>query len=194
MPYQDIFQFLVDIGFLDVILPFLLVFIIIFGLLQRSMVLGDIDGKPKRRLNAMIAFVLGFITVLTTSQLNVASILVGYLVLLLFAALLAAIVFGFVGAKFGKLGPFFTGIIAVIFTLAVLYALAQAGVIRQSTVNALFWPILIVGAIASTIMYILGKNPAAQSTRTAQPARPAPAEEQPQLALPPEALGSARGH
>ena len=48
MPLKEGLQLLVDIGLLDVILPFLLVFTIIFATLQRTRVLGEEEGEPKR--------------------------------------------------------------------------------------------------------------------------------------------------
>lgn len=59
-------DFLVDLGFFDVILPFLLVFTIVFGVLEKTKIFGTekVGGEeyPKRNLNAMIAFVIAFFT------------------------------------------------------------------------------------------------------------------------------------
>lgn len=58
-------EFLRNFGFFDVVLPFLLVFTIVFGILEKTKILG-IEGKeklPKKNLNAMVAFVIGFFVV-----------------------------------------------------------------------------------------------------------------------------------
>ena len=179
MPYQDVFQFLVDIGVVHVILPFLLVFLIVFSYLQRTKVLGtERKGEPKRRINAMMSFVFGFLTVLTTSQLDAIGIITSYLVLLIVVGLFVALLLGMAGAKLGKPGTVVTGLAVAIFVLTVLYALGQAGVVDPNTVEALFWPIIFVIALTTVIAYIFRKEPETQPARrreTAQ-AEQAPAE------------------
>jgi len=62
-------DFLTDFGFFDVILPFLLVFTIVFAILEKTKIFGvdKIDDKeyPKKNINAMVAFVIGFFVVAT---------------------------------------------------------------------------------------------------------------------------------
>ncbi len=53
-------EFLSDFGFFDVILPFLLVFTIVFGVLEKTAIFGKENGKPKKNINSMIAFVIAF--------------------------------------------------------------------------------------------------------------------------------------
>ncbi len=57
-------ELLQGFGFFDVILPFLLVFTIVFGILEKTKIFGtekyhDRD-IPKKNINAMIAFVIAF--------------------------------------------------------------------------------------------------------------------------------------
>lgn len=60
-------EFLQDLGVFDVILPFLLIFTIVFGILEKTKVFGveKIEGTeyPKKQLNAMVAFVIAFFTI-----------------------------------------------------------------------------------------------------------------------------------
>jgi len=59
--------FLRDLGVYDVILPFLLIFTILFAILERTRVLGteNVGGEnhPRKNLNAMVAFVIAFLVV-----------------------------------------------------------------------------------------------------------------------------------
>jgi hypothetical protein len=57
---EGIFK-LQEIGIMDVILPFILVFTIVFAVLQKTKILGtEEDGKkPKKNFNAVIALVMG---------------------------------------------------------------------------------------------------------------------------------------
>ncbi|HLF54274.1 MAG TPA: hypothetical protein VI612_00960 [Candidatus Nanoarchaeia archaeon] len=174
MALKEVIQFLVDLGLIDVVLPFILVFVIVFGMLQSTKVLGEEKGKPKRKQNLMIAFVFGFLAVLATSQLKVVNILLSYIVLLLIIGLLMAMIFGLVGAKMGSTNKFAIGIIGILFVIGVLYAFAQAGIIDQQRVNQLFWPIILIGAIIAVVFFMLrkeetGRRPPQQQQR----ARPA---------------------
>lgn len=66
-PLENSLNFLDDLGFFDVILPFLLVFTIVFAVLEKTKILGtDEDSKhPKRNLNAILAFSIALFVVIT---------------------------------------------------------------------------------------------------------------------------------
>lgn len=56
---------LYDIGILDILLPFILIFTLIFAILQRTKVLGrDEDGKPMKNFNVVIALVMALAAVI----------------------------------------------------------------------------------------------------------------------------------
>lgn len=69
-------DFLQDFGFFDVVLPFLLVFTLVFGILEKTKIFGTekVGDKeyPKKNINAMIAFVVAFFVI--TAKEIVASI------------------------------------------------------------------------------------------------------------------------
>ena len=59
-------DFFRDFGLFDVVLPFLLVFTLVFALLEKTRVLGEeADKQPKKALNAMVAFVIAMFVVAT---------------------------------------------------------------------------------------------------------------------------------
>lgn len=67
-PLQNSIDFLRDFGLFDIVLPFLLVFALVFAILEKTLVLGSEggDGKtPKKNLNSMIAFVVALLVVAT---------------------------------------------------------------------------------------------------------------------------------
>lgn len=69
-PLGNAIQFLENFGFFDVLLPFLLVFTVVFGILEKTRIFGsekDKDGMehPKQNINSMIAFVIGLFVVVT---------------------------------------------------------------------------------------------------------------------------------
>ncbi|MFQ5474275.1 MAG: hypothetical protein ACE5DM_00395 [Candidatus Nanoarchaeia archaeon] len=68
--FRGILDFFVELGVYDVILPFLLVFTIMFALLEKTKVLGmqEIDGKKytRKNINSMVAFCVSFLVIAST--------------------------------------------------------------------------------------------------------------------------------
>lgn len=60
-------EFLQGFGFFDIILPFILIFTVVFGILEKTKIFGTEKIKdkeyPKKNLNAMVAFVIAFFVV-----------------------------------------------------------------------------------------------------------------------------------
>ncbi len=69
-PLANAIQFFKDFGLFDVVLPFLLVFTIVFAILEKTKILGVEDGKPKKNLDSMVAFVIGLLVVATNKIVN----------------------------------------------------------------------------------------------------------------------------
>jgi hypothetical protein len=59
--YRDVIFRLRDIGLLDVILPFMLVFVVIFAILQKTPILGT--GDEAKKYNLIVALVIGLLVV-----------------------------------------------------------------------------------------------------------------------------------
>ncbi len=72
-PLENALEFLESLGFFNVILPFLLVFTIVFAILEKTKILGvEEDTKtPKRNLDAMVAFVIAFFVVATANIVKI---------------------------------------------------------------------------------------------------------------------------
>ncbi len=66
-PLEGALEFLESFGFFNVVIPFLLVFTLVFAILEKTKILGtEEDGKtPKKNLNAMISFVFALLVVAT---------------------------------------------------------------------------------------------------------------------------------
>ena len=66
-PLEIAVNFLKDFGFFDIVLPFLLVFTIVFAILEKTMILGKekigSEEKPKKNLNSMVAFAIALFVV-----------------------------------------------------------------------------------------------------------------------------------
>ena len=63
--FEDGLIALHDMGVLDVLLPFILVFVIVFAVLTKTKILGeDSDGKPRKNFNAVVSLVMGLAVVI----------------------------------------------------------------------------------------------------------------------------------
>jgi len=96
--FRGIIEFLQQIGIYDVILPFLLVFTIVFAILEKTKVLGTekIEGNDytKKNINAMVAFVVSFLVIASTKLVAVINEAVANIVLLLFLAVFFLLLVG----------------------------------------------------------------------------------------------------
>ncbi len=70
-PLGKAIEFFREFGLFDVVLPFLLVFTIVFAILEKTRILGTVkSGKeeiPNKNLNSMVAFVVGLLVVATAN-------------------------------------------------------------------------------------------------------------------------------
>src|SRR3989344_5978325 len=68
-PLASAVNFCKEFGLFDVVLPFLLVFAIIFAILEKTRILGtekiDKEDVPRRNLNTIVAFVIGMLVIAT---------------------------------------------------------------------------------------------------------------------------------
>ncbi len=89
--FRGIIEFFNELGIYDVILPFLLIFTIIFAILEKTKLLGTEEGEPKKNLDAMIAFVVSFLVVASTrlvAALNEAVANIAMMMVVLFSFLM----------------------------------------------------------------------------------------------------------
>ena len=75
-------DFFREFGLFDVVLPFLLVFSVVFAILEKTKVLGEEDGVPKRTLNSMIAFTVAMFVIAANKIVNVINTALPNIVLL----------------------------------------------------------------------------------------------------------------
>ncbi|PIO06962.1 hypothetical protein COT47_02045 [Candidatus Woesearchaeota archaeon CG08_land_8_20_14_0_20_43_7] len=90
--FRDVIDFFVRLGVYDVILPFLLVFTIVFAIFEKTKVLGtdkDADGKniTKKNLNAMVAFCIAFFVILSKQLVGIINEAMANIVLLLLVSI-----------------------------------------------------------------------------------------------------------
>ena len=100
--FRGVINILAKIGVYDIVLPFLLVFTIIFAILEKTKVLGLEKGAggegTKKNLNSMVAFVIAFLVIASTKLVSIINEVLANVVLLL---ILAVCFLMLVGVFFG---------------------------------------------------------------------------------------------
>ena len=86
--FREVLEFFDRLGVYDVILPFILVFTLVFAIFERTKVLGteEVNGKPypKKNLNAMSAFVIAFLVIASSQAVSLINSALPNIVILLF--------------------------------------------------------------------------------------------------------------
>jgi hypothetical protein len=96
--FRGVLEFFVRLGIYDVVLPFLLVFTLVFAIMEKSRVLGvekTADGEfTRKNLNAMVAFVTSFLVVASSRLVAVINETMANMVLLLIMSVCFLILIG----------------------------------------------------------------------------------------------------
>jgi len=96
--FRGVIEFFGRLGIYDVILPFLLVFTIVFAIFEKTKVLGteEIDGRTytKKNLNAIASFVIGFLVVASSNLVRIINQTASHVVILLFLAVFFLLLVG----------------------------------------------------------------------------------------------------
>lgn len=118
--------------------PFLLIFFVLYGILEKTKVFGE--GKEK--LNAMVSFVVGLIFVAAISPKLVVNNLILFLTVAIIVVFIALILWGFMIGEEPKITGKFKGLAIAIVIIAVaaalLWALGVPGTIFGDVFDFLF--------------------------------------------------------
>jgi hypothetical protein len=132
---ETIFQHFI---FREFILPFLLVFVIVFAILQKTKILGD----DKKQLDAIVAFVIGLIFVGVAYPKSVVNHMILFLTVAIIVVFVALLLWGFVSGEDAKI-PFgdskaMRWVVGIVIILAVSIAFFWSAGVDSSVFNFLF--------------------------------------------------------
>ncbi len=154
---EDAIRFLDQLGAWDVALPFILVFTLVYAVLEKTKVFGTEGGKPKHRINALVAFVIAFFVLIAVDVLNVINIIAQYLVFALVAIMMLAIVLGLMGFKeLKKSIAFSIGLIIV--GALVLYILGYLNILSISSLRFFFETPLIAVIVMLLLVFFVTRG------------------------------------
>ena len=118
------------------ILPFLLIFLIVFGILEKTKVFGDTN----KQLNAFIAFVIGLIFVGAVSPKLVVGNLILFFTVSIVVLFVALLLWGFVSGDDAKIivASTLRGIVGGLIVISVIIALLFATGFENTAFDSLF--------------------------------------------------------
>jgi len=122
--------------FKDYILPFLLVFVLVFAVLEKT----QLFGKDKKQLNAIFAFVVGLIVVGVLYPKEVIGNMILFLTVSLVVVFVFLLLYGFVsGNKDGfELSKGLKIALGIIVGIAVILAVVWATGVNETMIDLLF--------------------------------------------------------
>lgn len=165
----SIVDFLVSFGFFDVILPFLLVFTVVFGILEKTRIFGEeqIGDKkyPKKSINSMVAFVVGFFTIAAKEVVQSLQVSLPQVALILIVIVCFLLLAGsFMGDQpFSLEGRPWVGFLTTILFLAVLGIFLNSfgwftPIVEFVSANfgVVVIPTIFLLVVVGTIVYVVG--------------------------------------
>ena len=172
--FRGVLNFFVDLGIYDVILPFLLVFSIVFAILDKTRVLGyeviDKVNYPKKSINAIVAFCIAFFVVASAKLVEVIMKVSSQVVILLFAIVLFMALIGVFmeqnekGVSLPK-GPWQTGfMIACLIGILLIFFNALGWIDTVYNFLSLHWSnelvasVILLGTIVAVMAFVV-KSP-----------------------------------
>ena len=151
MPQPAIVSFLADYGFYEVFLPFILIFAIIFGLLQKT----EILGKDKKRINIMVALAIALIAI---GALQFSILLTEYITKLGFAIVILLGLALFLGLLGVPLESKFTALIGILAFIIIVFLQFSNDTINKGIASVLTNGFTIAAIIVILILYLDSLN------------------------------------
>ncbi len=162
----------------QIILPFLLVFTLIFAILEKTEVLG----KEKRQVNAIIGLVVGLILIAFPIARNIIIQLMPFLAVVAVILLVFMLLYAFAsGKKENPLNKGLTIVFGIIIGIALIIMIIYASgkwdwfsntFFKGSTGGSVFLNILVIAVIAGAIIAVMKGNPSGSGKSSSLPKAP----------------------
>ena len=148
--------------FTNIILPFLLVFTVVFAILEKTSILG----KDKRQINALVAFVFGLLSIGVPAAIGVVSRIIPIITVMIVILLSFMLVFGLIGGmeEGGKvpkpLRTTFGILLGLAFLVTILWATGALDFLKsQPWSDTALTTVIIVAFIVAVISIVVSSGP-----------------------------------
>tara|TARA_Y100000310_G_C20678945_1_gene814740 strand:+ start:1770 stop:2318 length:549 start_codon:yes stop_codon:yes gene_type:complete len=162
--FNELLYDLQGAGFFDVFLPFLLIFVVLFAILEKTKLFGT-EGeskKPRKNINVVFAFITAMIVIVNTEVIATMNLYLSKISLIIIIFVMFLIIFGlWAGAQYEPAGwLFFVGMVVAI--LGTIWALTP-----EIGLDLPYWAYptdwdgpLVLGAIIGilTLWFLLGSG------------------------------------
>ena len=124
MAVQDILYQLQSSGLYEIALPFLLIFTIVFAILEKTKIFGIKGNEPRSNINAVVSVILGLLIINQFEIVDRLNLFLPKVSLFIVVAIMFLILLGVFGANVGENG--FSGILLLIFAIISLLVIYWA--------------------------------------------------------------------
>ncbi|MBD3362064.1 hypothetical protein GF358_04735 [Candidatus Woesearchaeota archaeon] len=152
MGVKEVFVYLENLGLLNVVVPFVIVFIVVHALLTKVKVFSD------NKVNAVLAALFAFISIAAADVVANVSLFSYYLVIAVFVIAAILMVIGLIGGKIDltsdKNKKYASWIVLICLILAVIYAFYRAGIKLNMNISY-SWINSVIPLAISVLIFIL---------------------------------------
>ena len=162
---QSLFQALVDWGFIDALLPFLLLFTVIFGILQKIALFHTGEGAEKKadkRINAVLGFIIAAMVVVPhiigayppgQDPIDIINQFLPSTAIILLAVLCVILLLGLAGGEIPSFMLWTVALVALGFLIVMIFMAITPGFwptfnfLRDPSIQALIIILLVMGLV-----------------------------------------------
>ncbi len=159
---RGVWQYLVDWGLLDAILPFLLIFVLVFAILQRIALFHDENGRGDRKINGILGLIIGAMVVIPhvtglyppeMDPINIINQFLPHTAVLLIAVLCVILLLGLAGGQIPNLALWAIALVATGFLIFMIMMAIVPGFLpwfdflRDPAIQAIIISLLSMGLI-----------------------------------------------
>lgn len=175
--FQDIFLYMQDMGVIDVLLPFLLIFTVVFAVLEKA----KIFGEKKKNINVMISLIIGLLVVFPHVTgtyppggdiVEIMNSAIPNISIIVIAIIMLLILIGIFGKDLTFAGTPLVGVVAILSFLTVAYIFAVAA--GWGGISSLDWlkdpqtqATIVVILVFGILIWLITKEPSDPSKKGA---------------------------
>lgn len=175
---DPVIRFLDYLGLVDVVLPFILLFTMLYAFFEKTKVLGVEKGHPYHRINALASIVISLLVIGSANLLGIANTLVQYLGLLAVIVLAFAMILGLFGVQQLPQHKAWNIVFFVIFIIMSTYVFNSLGLFGNNT-ELVFTLFVVFFAILFILKVWRAKEPTPQLPAGGGVGHHKPAEQRP---------------
>lgn len=143
------------IGFFQIVIPFILVFAVLFAILEKSKLLGE----DARAINAIVALVLAFTTTGAVAVTGVISTMIPLVILAIIVLLLFFLIYGLFAGDLSQMGPGIKIPFGIAAGIAVAVIFLFSSNLLSIVTGEVLGMVLLVAAVIAVIATIVAVKP-----------------------------------